>query len=285
MKTIAIYITALVVAALTPLGVSAQSVFEITNLPETINTAIGQETKTYISFKYMGGTSKPSVSVQGDVLPAGLALSPIEYGPQGVNTVKYSGVPTTAGEFPLKLVFLDGNGQTVTKNFTVKVGGFALTTTKLPAAVAGKKYSTKIAFTYPGTTAVPLMRITDITQDSYINVAYMNINASGGAFLLEMNPVKTGTFSFKGTVSINDIKVATQNFTINVVATDAQAKALTGSTPATKTTTATAPKATSSAKATTTDSTREESTTTEEALEEEMSWFEKLLNFFRNLFS
>lgn len=261
---------------LLPSAAFAQSISEISNLPETVNTAIGQSTEVVVNFKYTGGATKLSASVQGDVLPPGLSLSPVEYGASGATSVKYAGVPTRVGDYPLTLVITDSNGLSATKKFTVKVSDFTLTTTSLPTMVAGKKYSTPLKFTYAGAKVTPLLKITDITPDAYLNIAFMNLNAaSDGSFLLTMSPIKVGKFSFKATVMIGNLPVATQVYTVNVVKTDAQARTTQTTTSTTKT-------------ATTTTKSGEETETVSEVVvpetNEDVSWFRKVLHFFRDLF-
>jgi hypothetical protein len=81
------------------------------------------------------GTPAPSITESG-TLPGGVTFDPA--------TDELAGTPTEAGIFPITFMALNGVSPEALQSFTLTVLGFHVTTTTLPEATSGVKYSTTL---------------------------------------------------------------------------------------------------------------------------------------------
>lgn len=110
-----------------------------------------------------------------------------------------------------------GVGSVYTKDGCV--APFKILTNSLHDAVVNKEYFTEIKFSQDDKLKeTPLLKIEEF-PDSFYSVT-MNSNGSYGVFPVRLTPRKVGQFTFKATVLMNNAKVVSKIFTINVVSED-----------------------------------------------------------------
>jgi hypothetical protein len=147
-----------------------------------------------------GGTAPYSWSVSAGSLPAGLTL------PSG-GTI--SGTPTTAGTSSFTVVVTDTDGNTATQALSLAVvAELAVTTTTLPAGVAGGPYSQTLAAA-GGTTPYAWSLASGALP------AGVFLSSAG---VISGTPSATGDFSFTAEVTDADADTATQALSLAITA-------------------------------------------------------------------
>ncbi len=112
---------------------------------------VGVPFSEYINYIYSGDYYS-KISVIGAKIPNGLTLGSINYGTNGVDSVKLSITPKESGVYPLTLILTDNNGAVLSQpfNFTVSDNSYSIITTALPSAMTGKQYDGVIKLKYFG---------------------------------------------------------------------------------------------------------------------------------------
>lgn len=187
-------------------AVYADGKFELVDFSEVITITAGEAFSRNINFYYSGPQSDLGVSVVGRGLPTGLKLGPVEYGINGVNSIKLFGVPNEIGIYPLQLLLTDNHGIILTQKFTVAITGLVFTENNLPDGLAGKAYSVDLKYSYAGTRRVSLQLFPGQAVSGY-----------DGIFHIELPATQAGTYTYTGTVfSETGLILAKQTFYLNV---------------------------------------------------------------------
>jgi large repetitive protein len=138
------------VAATDSAGVSANRSFTIVVGPPSLSVSgiapNGQVNVNYSAgFFGTGGTGPYTYSATG--LPPGLTAAVIPGTLQTVSSFGVSGVPTTAGTFPLVITVKDSTGAEASQTFSVVIAPAQLqiTTASLPAGTLGSAYTASLA--------------------------------------------------------------------------------------------------------------------------------------------
>lgn len=141
-----------------------------------------------------GGVTPYGWSLSGE-LPAG-----IQFG-----SGSFSGTPTAAGEFPVRITLSDARGRTVTRAYVLRVAArVRITTTSLPAVTAGDAYSATLAA--EGGRTPYTWSVTGLPEG-------LALNASGG--IISGRPAAGGTFPLS--VRVVDADNIADTATLNLV--------------------------------------------------------------------
>ncbi|WP_185960400.1 Ig-like domain-containing protein [Pedobacter westerhofensis] len=133
-------------------------------------------------------------------MPPGLAINP--------TTGEITGTPTLSGTFTFPVTLTDADGNAVSTNFTILVRDpLALAPATLSDGTAGKVYPTQIIPSATGGSGVYTYSATNVPAGLSFNPATREITGS---------PTQTGTFTFPVTVTDNEGRTATANYTITV---------------------------------------------------------------------
>ncbi len=135
-----------------PASVLAFGTFELLDSKTLPNAIVGQSYTRSINFVYSGDWF-PSATMIGSNLPAGMKLSSVFKKSTGLYYVSYSGTPTYAGQYSLKLLLTDDNGGSLIQDINFEVTHsdvISILETSFPIAKKDKDYSAYIKFKYYG---------------------------------------------------------------------------------------------------------------------------------------
>jgi len=147
-----------------------------------------------------GGTPPYTWTLTAGALPTGLALSA-----SGAIT----GAPTASGTFQFTATVTDSASGTASRQFTLIVGGLAITTTALPGGKVGASYSQTLTIT-GGT---PPYTFTTSAGSLPPGIA---LKGTALAAVLSGKPTTTGSYTFTIQVADSASATAAQQFTIAI---------------------------------------------------------------------
>ncbi|MCX2481276.1 putative Ig domain-containing protein [Pedobacter sp. MC2016-15] len=145
-----------------------------------------------------GGTTPYTYTAAN--IPPGLTINP--------STGEISGTPTQSGTFTFPITLTDADGNTVNTNFTIIVRDpLAITPATLSDGTVGSAYPTQIIPSATGGSGVYTYTATNLPAGLTFNPATREITGT---------PTQSGTFTFPVTVSDNEGRTASANYTIVV---------------------------------------------------------------------
>jgi len=178
--------------------------------PYSIN--VGSDlTGYFVRFVY-SGSRQLGASIVGS-LPPGVILGSINYGTNGIDTVRITGTPTKIGNYPFSLIITDNNGALIVKPLNLVVKTLFKDAT-LPNATPNKPYSQVINFYYGGSNTPRINFSTSSPSDFYLEST--SVNGYSGVVTLKLTPFKAGQFTIKADAIINGITVDTKTFNLTV---------------------------------------------------------------------
>ena len=184
--------------------------FKLLNFPASIQALAGEESDTYINFLY-SGQGIENVSIIGTNLPVGMRLGPVSYGPNGIDSIEWSGTPisTEVGiDYPLILQLTDNSGTMLTQPFDFKVVNMiTFTTTSLPDGNIKQPYSGTINFTY-NTDKQP--NVTVYNLPTGLNLGLTTILSPGnGSVVLSGTPLESGKITLQFLAQVDNTETPT----------------------------------------------------------------------------
>lgn len=144
-----------------------------------------------------GGTPPYTFTTSAGSLPTGLAL----------NGATISGTPTTIGSYTFTIQVADSASAKATQQFTIVIGGLAITTTALPSAAVGAAYSATLS---AAGTAPYTWVVTQGTLPSGLTLDTSSGTISG-------TPTAAGTSNITVQVTDNTGAATSAAFTLTVI--------------------------------------------------------------------
>jgi len=206
-----------VIYLLNPIKIFAAGSFELIDFPETFTAVVGQDFDAWVNFYYSGTEYKPKASIVGKLFPNDVKLGPVSSQGNSLYNILYSGIPKNPGEYPLTLTLSDDYGALLTKKFIFKVVGLSFPNNgSLPDAIVNKPYSYNLTYNYPYSgNDLPRIIFYDVPSEVILSPSN-NPNARNGYFVLNLMAYKTGVYTFKGEVTLNNKLIGHQLFVLNV---------------------------------------------------------------------
>jgi hypothetical protein len=157
------------------------------------------------SISMANGASPYTIKLADGTLPPGITLSNASGSVGGSLT----GTPTTAGTYTFSLQVTDADNQTATQQYTVTIGGFAITTTSVPAGTVGTGYFQMLSVSN-GTSPYTF----SVTQGSLPPGLSIAASSDGLSGVLQGTPTTAGTYTFTVQVKDNNGLTATQDYSL-----------------------------------------------------------------------
>ena len=125
--------------SLAPIATTAGT-FQLLNVATSTKVVVGQQYSAYFNFLY-SGNGMAHVSLVGQNVPSGMQLGAVSYGVNGVDNIRYSGIPAIAMDYPMTLELTDNHGALLTQPFDFNVissdSAINVITSSLPNGTVG----------------------------------------------------------------------------------------------------------------------------------------------------